>query len=114
MPSGPCRSGSCIGRVTRQSFGQGFVHDAPSLVASCCPSTSSSFLPPPLHLSLVPPCRPARGNASKAHCRIARTMLVEGNIEGAAEVVQIGLCEDPEHTELNALQVSMDLLGLVS
>ncbi len=38
-------------------------------------------------------------------------MLVEKNIDGADDVVQVGLYEDPEHTELNALQVSMDLLG---
>lgn len=38
-------------------------------------------------------------------------MLVEKNIDGADDVVQDGLYEDPEHTELNALQVSMDLLG---
>jgi len=62
-------------------------------------------------LCVVPTCRPARGNASKAHCRIAKTMLVEKNIDGADDVVQDGLYEDPEHTELNALQVSMDLLG---
>ncbi|DBA70103.1 TPA: hypothetical protein ACH3X2_012262 [Trebouxia sp. C0005] len=48
--------------------------------------------------------RPACGNASKAHCRIAKTMLVENNITEADDVVQIGLYKDPEHTELNALQ----------
>ncbi len=39
-------------------------------------------------------------------------MLVEKNIDGAEDEVQIGLHKDPEHTELNALQVSMDLLDL--
>ncbi|DBB06988.1 TPA: hypothetical protein ACH3X1_011580 [Trebouxia sp. C0004] len=48
--------------------------------------------------------RPARGNASKAQCRIAKTMLIERNVVGADDVVQIGLHKDPEHTELNALQ----------
>ncbi len=50
--------------------------------------------------------RPARGNASKARCRIAKTMLVEENIDGADDVVQVGLSEDPEHAELKSLQVS--------
>ncbi len=58
------------------------------------------------------PCRLAPGTASKAHCRIAESMLVERNVDGADDVVQSGLSEDPEHTELNALQVSMNLLDL--
>jgi len=65
-----------------------------------------------LLLLLAPPCRPAHGNASKAHCRIGKTMLVERNVDGADDVAQSGLSEDPEHTELNALQVSMNLLDL--
>ncbi len=39
-------------------------------------------------------------------------MLVERNVDGADDVAQSGLSEDPEHTELNALQVSMNLLDL--
>lgn len=100
--------------MTSNSFGQGFVRGPPTpfLMASCCPYTSSWFLPTPLLLRLVSRCRPACGNASKAHCRIAKTMLVENNITEADDVVQIGLYKDPEHTELNALQVSIDLLDL--
>ena len=33
-------------------------------------------------------------------------MLVEKNIVEADDVVQVGLYEDPEHTDLNVLQVS--------
>jgi len=87
------------------------VRGTPCLVASCC-SCPSSFCPPPLLLLLVSPCRPARGNASKARCRIAKTLLVKNNIDKAEAMLQVGLYEDPEHTELNALQVSMDLLDL--
>ncbi len=39
-------------------------------------------------------------------------MLVEKNVDGAEDMVQVALYEDPELTELNALQVSMDLLYL--
>ncbi len=39
-------------------------------------------------------------------------MLVKNDIDGAAGVVQTGLYEDPQHTKLNALKVSMHFLDL--